>query len=168
MAETMSTEDADRLQAALELATEAHRGQYRKYTGEPYVIHPIRVMLSLVGDPADVQIAAVLHDTVEDTSVILAMVEAMFGPEVERLVDALTRRDGEKYADFITRIIDAGADAMFIKMADVRDNMVNGSPGRADRYSKSYKRLVDAWDERPAAGEANRASTATEPQQSER
>lgn len=158
----MSTDDADRLQAALELAVEAHRGQYRKYTGEPYVIHPIRVMLSLVGDPVNVQIAAVLHDVVEDTSVILAMVEAMFGPDAERLVDALTRREGERYADFITRIIDAGPDAMMIKMADVRDNMVNGSPGRADRYSKSYARLVNAWDAGSAAGEADRAGAATE------
>ena len=140
----MSTDDADRLQAAIQLATEAHRGQYRKYTGEPYVIHPIRVMLSLANESVDVQIAAVLHDTVEDTSVILSMVEAMFGTEVERLVDALTRREGERYRDFIDRIIEAGRDAILLKLADVEDNMRNGTEARRDRYSKSYNRLQDA------------------------
>lgn len=140
----MTTDEADVLQSALELAVEAHRGQYRKYTGEPYVIHPIRVMLALADQPLAVQVAAVLHDTVEDTTVSLAMIEAMFGQEVERLVDALTRREDEKYADFIDRIISTGRDAILIKLADVGDNMRNGTEGRRDRYSNSALRLMDA------------------------
>src|SRR3954465_9377221 len=122
----LSPGEADALQTAIELAVAAHRGQYRKYTGEPYVIHPLRVMIGLASEPVQVQIAAVLHDTVEDTAVTLEQIDSEFGSEVRRLVDALTRRHGEAYAHFIARIIESGPDAILLKMGDVKDNMHNG------------------------------------------
>lgn len=140
----MEPAQAVKLSHAIQMATEAHHGQYRKYTGEPYVIHPLRVMLSLADKSITVQIAAVLHDTVEDTALTLTGIRREFGAEVARLVDALSRRDGETYAEFITRIRLAGLDAIEIKLGDVEDNMRNGSPGRSDRYSKAYDRLMAA------------------------
>lgn len=140
----MDPADALLYSRAIQLAAEAHHGQYRKYTGEPYILHTIRVALALADKTIAVQIAAVLHDTVEDTPVTLNGVGREFGPEVARLVDAVSRREGETYNQFIDRIIEAGRDAITIKLADVTDNMGNGSPGRSDRYSKAYERLMAA------------------------
>ena len=71
-------------------------------------------------------------------------IDRLLLPRIADLVDAVTRREGEQYADFIGRVIEAGPDAIRIKMADVEDNMRNGSEGRRLRYSKAYERLRDA------------------------
>ena len=54
------------LERALEIAAAAHAGQQDK-AGQPYILHPIRVMLTV--QTSDERIAAVLHDTVEDTAI---------------------------------------------------------------------------------------------------
>ena len=56
---------------AKELAIQAHYGQVRRYTGEPYVNHPIAVadLIASITDDEDMIIAALLHDTVEDTEI---------------------------------------------------------------------------------------------------
>ena len=71
------------LEAAIELATKAHKGQKRK-TGEPYIIHPLSVAATLIdwGMDIDSIIAGVLHDTVEDTSVTREEIETQFGEDV--------------------------------------------------------------------------------------
>jgi (p)ppGpp synthase/HD superfamily hydrolase len=110
------------LEAAIEMAVQAHRGQVDK-AGEVYLLHPLRVMLRVRehGHRVEVQAAAVLHDVVEDTAVTLDDVAAL-DPAVAVLVDALTRRPNEPYLNFIRR---AGLDreARAIKLADIRDTM---------------------------------------------
>jgi (p)ppGpp synthase/HD superfamily hydrolase len=86
------------IERALQFAEHAHRGvgQKRKYTGEPYVVHPIEVMGLIVAyanftyQHENVLVAALLHDVVEDTNVTLEQIEATFGAEVARFVDGLT------------------------------------------------------------------------------
>ena len=85
----------DRLEKAKLFSKVAHEaiGQKRKYTGEPYFNHPLRVMklvASVLPDDEDAQIVALLHDTVEDTDVTLAFIRDEFGQRVERGVFALT------------------------------------------------------------------------------
>ena len=77
---------------ALAYATDAHKGQVRKYTGEPYIVHPIEVMETVrrVMDDPEVQAAALLHDVVEDTPVSIRDIEDVFGPRVAALVSDLT------------------------------------------------------------------------------
>ena len=61
----------DLVKKALEFASNAHNGQTRKYTGEPYIVHPIEVMelvREVIDDP-EVLAAALLHDVVEDCPV---------------------------------------------------------------------------------------------------
>jgi RelA/SpoT family (p)ppGpp synthetase len=73
-------------------AKEAHSNQTR-YTGEPYITHPLAVALILANmrmDPATIM-AAVLHDVVEDTPVKLADINENFGKEVGDLVDGVTK-----------------------------------------------------------------------------
>lgn len=74
---------------AVEYAAEKHRGQLRKYTGEPYINHPLSVAaivgLYLPGNE-EAQAAAVLHDTIEDCGVTPAEIGTRFGHQVASLV----------------------------------------------------------------------------------
>ena len=89
------------LEDALDLAIGAHRGQvYPSPDPEPFILHPLRVMLGVTSRVA--QIAAVLHDVVEDTNVTLsALEERGFGKPVLDAVDCLSHRPGEAYDDYI-------------------------------------------------------------------
>ena len=77
---------------AIEFAARAHAGQYRKQTKIPYIVHPLAVcqMLIEAGCRDEVVVAAVLHDTIEDTSVTLDDIESEFGNTVAELVLAAT------------------------------------------------------------------------------
>lgn len=108
------------LERAIEIAAGAHSEQ-RDRAGEPYILHPLRVLLA-VEDPA-ARIAAALHDVVEDSSWTLADLRREgFAEEVVRAVDAVTRREGEPYDEFVLR---SCADPLGreVKVADVRDNL---------------------------------------------
>lgn len=108
------------LERAIALAAAAHAGQ-RDQAGQPYILHPLRVMLAV--ESADERIVAVLHDVVEDTPTTLADLEgAGFAPAIVAAVDALTRRPGERRLDAAAR---AAADplALAVKLADNADNM---------------------------------------------
>ncbi|OWK29807.1 HD domain-containing protein [Sphingomonas mucosissima] len=98
----MNTTDPARslLDAAIVLATDAHRGQVDK-AGAPYILHPLRVMLAQADDAR--RIAAVLHDVVEDCAVAPDTIRARFGDAVADAVVALTRRHDEDYDAFVTR-----------------------------------------------------------------
>lgn len=87
--------NATRLLQAIDFAAYKHRQQRRKSSeGIPYINHPIAVarLLAEVGgiEDEDVLVAAVLHDTVEDTATTREELEAAFGPAVRRLVDEVT------------------------------------------------------------------------------
>jgi (p)ppGpp synthase/HD superfamily hydrolase len=86
----------------------------------PYVLHPLRMMLSV--DTPEARMAAVLHDVVEDTAVTLEQLrDEGFPDSVLAAVEALTKHEGEDYEAFIQR---AGAYpiARKVKLADLRDN----------------------------------------------
>ena len=120
------------LERAIQFATQAHKGQYRKYTHDPYITHPLAVMEIVRGVPGHTQemlAAAVLHDVVEDTDVSLSDIKSEFGDQVARLVSYLTdisvpedgnrlkrkRKDAQWYAQ-------GPAEAQTIKVADFIDN----------------------------------------------
>ncbi|MGH9216633.1 MAG: hypothetical protein ACRDZS_10295, partial [Acidimicrobiales bacterium] len=77
---------------AICLAAQAHRGQrYPSPEAEPYIAHPLRVMLSFL-DPVE-QMAAVLHDAIEDSDLELSdLVEAGYPADVVAAIDCLTHR----------------------------------------------------------------------------
>ena len=106
---------------ALALATRAHAGQVDK-AGLAYIDHPVRVAERLTGRSEVLYIAGLLHDTVEDTFVTLAVITEHFGPEVAVLVDAVTKREGERKPEYYARVKAAGLDAVALKMADIADN----------------------------------------------
>jgi (p)ppGpp synthase/HD superfamily hydrolase len=75
---------------AIEFAAAAHRGQYRKGTLIPYLVHPLSAARTVIaaGYPEHVVAAAILHDIVEDTGHSVDDIRARFGSRVARLVDA--------------------------------------------------------------------------------
>lgn len=109
------------VETAILLATNAHRGQTDK-AGQPYIFHPLRVMLAV--PPYEwLQAEAVLHDVVEDTDVTLEQLRDWGFPErVVQGVDALSRRPGESYDDLIARV-KGNLDAVLVKPEDILDNM---------------------------------------------
>ena len=80
------------IKKAYDLASELHLGEVRK-SGEPYIQHPLNVALILTEIKADYQTlaAALLHDTVEDTSLTLDEIEEQFGKEIALLVNGVTK-----------------------------------------------------------------------------
>src|SRR4051812_24058612 len=88
------------LQRAYDVAEAAHAGQKRK-SGDPYITHPLAVATILAGLGMDTTtlVAALLHDTVEDTGVTLDSITADFGLEVAHLVDGVTKIDRVKLGD---------------------------------------------------------------------
>ncbi|MFW6035580.1 MAG: HD domain-containing protein [Halanaerobiales bacterium] len=80
---------------AVIMAATAHKGQIRKGSGEPYIIHPFTVAMTLIdeGCNEEVVIAGLLHDTVEDAEITFLNIEEKFGKEVTRLVRGATEVD---------------------------------------------------------------------------
>lgn len=108
-----------KLTQAIHLAISYHKGQVDK-AGKPYIEHPLRVMNAVEGETE--KIVAVLHDTLEDTSISLEEIEAGFGSEVAAAILAVTRNKDEDYFDFIRRV-KGNAISTKVKIADLQDNM---------------------------------------------
>ena len=85
---------AEDIERAFLAASNAHEGQLRK-SGDAYITHPVAVaqILAELGLNSETIIAALLHDTVEDTSYSLKQIKAEFGDEVAALVDGVTKLD---------------------------------------------------------------------------
>ncbi|GAA3941679.1 RelA/SpoT family protein [Actinoplanes auranticolor] len=124
--------DAGVLRRSYAVAENMHRGQFRK-SGDPYITHPLAVaqICAELGMDTTTLVAALLHDTVEDTSYTLETLHGDFGPEVTHLVDGVTKFDKAFYgkvaeAETIRKmIVAAGKDVrvLVIKLADRLHNM---------------------------------------------
>ena len=109
------------LSAAIRIATNAHDGQYDR-GGMPYILHPLRVMSFLKSQDEELQCIAVLHDVVEDSDVTwLDLREAAMSERVISAVHALTKIPGQSYDEYRDAVF-ANADAMVVKLADLRHN----------------------------------------------
>ena len=86
--------DIQVIERAYDTAERLHEGVYRK-SGDPYITHPLAVatIAAEIGMDTTTVVAALLHDTVEDTDYSLDDLTADFGPEVARLVDGVTKLD---------------------------------------------------------------------------
>ncbi|RMH42990.1 MAG: bifunctional (p)ppGpp synthetase/guanosine-3',5'-bis(diphosphate) 3'-pyrophosphohydrolase [Deltaproteobacteria bacterium] len=116
--------------AAVQYAVDCHRGQMRKGSDAPYIVHPLRVGLTLQlhGFAEPVVIAGLLHDVVEDCGIALAELAARFDERVAALVEAVTEPDKSKPWDVrkresLDRMDHSDADALAIKAADALDNV---------------------------------------------
>lgn len=142
------SDDADALERAIALACRAHRGQrYPSPEAEPYIQHPLRVMLSVQGFRA--QMAAVLHDVLEDTDTGPDdLADEGLPADVVAAVVALTHRREHTYERYIEQVARDPL-ARVVKLADLADNLANNrrlprSPdvlARIARYESAIHRL---------------------------
>ena len=137
------------LEDAIALAAQAHQGQvYPTPSGEPFILHPLRVMLQVEADIE--RIVAVLHDVVEDTAYTLDDLHRLGYPdEAIEALHRLTRRDGEPYEAYIGRVA-GNPIARRVKLADLADNLANNrrleptaqNRARVERYERAQVRLL--------------------------
>ncbi|WP_260515850.1 HD domain-containing protein [Serratia fonticola] len=142
-------------------ATKAHGAidQRRKYTNDPYIVHPQAVMeiVSSVPHSEEMLAAAWLHDTVEDTPSTLADIESHFGPQVASLVAMLTNvsvgsaenRYQRKNRDR-RHSANASPQAKTIKLADLIDNtrsLLQYDSHFAKTYLVEKQRLLEVLTE---------------------
>jgi GTP pyrophosphokinase len=146
--------DANVLRRGYAIAENMHRGQSRK-SGEPYITHPLAVaqILAELGMDTTTLVAALLHDTVEDTRYTLQALVGDFGPEVGHLVDGVTKFDKMFYgadaeAETLRKmIVSAGRDVrvLIIKLADRLHNMRTldaRSPSSRARIAKATQDVL--------------------------
>jgi|TARA_B100000902_G_scaffold38978_1_gene46393 (p)ppGpp synthase/HD superfamily hydrolase len=146
---------------ALTFATAAHAavGQKRKYDGEDYIVHPIRVadIVRTYGGSDDQIAAAYLHDVVEDTQVDIDTIRDMFGDTIAELVSDLTdvscsydgNRATRKSID-MEHTLSGSVDAQFVKLADILDNSQDirqADPSFWKVYQKEMLALLDGMTE---------------------
>ncbi len=150
-----------RIEDAIALATKAHEGQFRK-SGDPYITHPLAVMKIVEdwGMDEDTIIAAVLHDTIEDTNVTLQEIKEQFGEQVAFLVDGVTKlgsarsgmRDLDTYlpqtkSNLLRLLVATGADirVLIIKLADRLHNLRTLSALPPDKQKKIAKESLEVF-----------------------
>lgn len=140
------TADAGLITRAYEYALEAHTGQ-KRFSGEPYIMHPVEVALILTEIEMDVPsiCAALLHDVVEDTDASYANILGNFGEEIAGLVDGVTKLSRidfksreEAQAENLRKMFLAMAKdirVILIKLADRLHNMrtLNFQPERKQK-----------------------------------
>lgn len=124
--------DLELIERAYRTAEHYHAGQMRK-SGDPYITHPLAVatILAELGMTEPVIVAALLHDTVEDTEYTLEQCRSEFSDEVARMVDGVTKLDKLTYgetakAETIRKMIMATSEevrVLIIKLADRLHNM---------------------------------------------
>ena len=126
--------DEDRLNKAYVYAMKRH-GSQRRASGDPYFSHPIEVagILTDLKLDADSIVTALLHDTVEDTDATLEELERLFGAEIARLVDGVTKltrielqSEQSKHAENFRKLVVAMSEdirVLLVKLADRLHNM---------------------------------------------
>ena len=140
----LSSDEEQMLADAFAFADEAHQGQKRK-SGEPFIAHPIEVAIILAGLHMDVEtiMAALLHDTIEDTDITREDVVERFGEDVAALVEGVTKitkisvdtLSDEQAATIRKMLVAMNKDirVIVIKLADRLHNMRTLGSLREDR-----------------------------------
>ena len=149
-------EQVARVRRAYEVGAEAHDGQTRK-SGEPYITHPVAVagILAELGMDAETIIAAILHDTLEDTQLTSEQITAEFGPTVTELVDGVTKLDKVRFrsrqeaaAESFRKMLLAMARdlrVILIKLADRLHNMRTLGAMDADSRRRIARETLDIY-----------------------
>jgi len=154
------TEDAQsEILAAIDFATDRHRGQFRKGSGLPFIVHPMSV-LTVIGTEWELRNlkvwkATICHDTKEDCGVTDEELIAVIGEDAASIVSELTfipdprdeRPDHIQKRDYMRSFMQKSVDALVIKCADRFCNVcdwLSSDPEYAVKYWKKASDLMDA------------------------
>jgi guanosine-3',5'-bis(diphosphate) 3'-pyrophosphohydrolase len=139
----------------LVLATTRHDGQFDR-GGNPYILHPLRVMYKLRSDDEELQCIALGHDLIEDTpTTYQELREIGFTERVVEGIRALTKTPGETQEEYEAKVL-ANPDACLVKIQDLRHNsditrlkgVTEKDIRRVERYHKFFLRLCEAVNQR--------------------
>ncbi|MDE1942334.1 MAG: bifunctional (p)ppGpp synthetase/guanosine-3',5'-bis(diphosphate) 3'-pyrophosphohydrolase [Betaproteobacteria bacterium] len=149
-------EDIEQIEQAFALAARSHQGQYRK-SGEPYITHPLSVATILAEWHLDPQalMAALLHDTVEDTSTTSVQIAQQFGKSVSDLVDGVSKLDRLEFQteqqaqaeNFRKMLLAMARDVrvILIKLADRLHNMRTLDAMEAGKQRRIARETLDIY-----------------------
>ena len=155
-ADYLPAEQLPLLRRAWEVGAAAHSGQTRK-SGEPYITHPVAVaqVLAELGLDVETLIAAILHDTIEDTPLTQAEITAEFGESVAELVDGVTKLDKLYFRDrqeaaaesFRKMLLAMSRDlrVIMIKLADRLHNMRTLGAQGVEARKRIAKETLDIY-----------------------
>jgi (p)ppGpp synthase/HD superfamily hydrolase len=171
---------------AMGYAAKAHDGQRRKYTNDPYIVHPFSVYHQLhmrMGNIVSTSglCAALLHDVVEDCGVTRQQIGEAFGGSVERMVEALTNRytpdamkanRGVRRAAYVkslwvqleTMDQDMRNEVRMIKVLDIQDNAVSIRAHDPKFYKLFYRESVELFAVLYPVGDPCERATLTLPE----
>ena len=134
------------IEKSLQIALRAYTGQKDK-AGKTYILHPLRLMNRMESD--EEMAVALLHDVIEDSEITEKdLLKEGIPSEVVDAVKCLTKRKGESYDDFITRVSKNDL-ASKIKIVDIEDNidilrlnkLTEKDLKRIAKYHKAWKKL---------------------------
>ena len=145
------------VRGAEEFASKHHSGQTRKFSGDPYIVHPQQVselVLHYGGSPEMVA-AAWLHDVVEDCGIKIEIIFKKFGDKVAKLVSELTippRMDKSgKKSEYIAKEMETmSSDGLTIKLCDRLNNVSdfeNAHPNFVSKYAPKTKWILDSLED---------------------
>lgn len=142
------------LERAYRIAEHYHEGQTRK-SGDPYITHPLAVasILAELGMDVPTLCAALLHDTVEDTSYTLVQLRADFGDEIAEMVDGVTKLDKVTYGDSakaeslrkMVLAMSRDLRVLVIKLADRLHNMRTIGYLRPDKQARIARDTLEIY-----------------------
>ncbi|MDD3196999.1 MAG: bifunctional (p)ppGpp synthetase/guanosine-3',5'-bis(diphosphate) 3'-pyrophosphohydrolase [Eubacteriales bacterium] len=148
--------DSHLIREAFNFARQAHQTQ-RRATGEPYIIHPLataEILLELEVD-CDTLVAALLHDTVEDTGITVEEISERFGEDVAMLVDGVTKLSRIPYSskeeiqaeNFRKMFLAMARDirVVLIKLADRLHNMRTIKHMRPEKQLEKARETLDIY-----------------------
>lgn len=152
----------DNFDSAVRFALDAHQGQIDK-GWTPYIMHLMGVWSRVREASLKTQIVALLHDTIEDTTVTYQQIATEFGEEVADSVELLTHRPGLSYGLYVERIATSGdRSVILVKLADLADNSSEFRQQRLPedkrryfqertktKYKPAYNRLIQALEDLP-------------------
>jgi guanosine-3',5'-bis(diphosphate) 3'-pyrophosphohydrolase len=152
----LPVEQIDMILQAYDFAAVAHQGQMRK-SGEPYISHPVAVAQELADMHLDAQAiaAAILHDTVEDTSASLEDIRSVFGEDVAQLVDGVSKLDqyqfhsqAEAQAESFRKMMLAMIEdirVILVKLADRLHNMQTLESMPREKRTRIARETLDIY-----------------------
>lgn len=154
--ENMTENDVSLIEKAYFIAKKAHEGQFR-FSGEPYIIHPISVAIILynLGMDGESMAAALLHDVVEDTDMTKENIQEEFGEDVANLVEGVTKlgkvpifTKEEQQAENVRKMLMAMSQdirVIIIKLADRIHNMRTLSFMRPDKRREKAQETLEIY-----------------------
>jgi GTP pyrophosphokinase len=140
------------IERAYEVAERYHRGQKRN-SGDPFITHPLAVatILAEFGMTPPTLVAALLHDTIEDTDYTLDKLEVDFGPEIAALVDGVTKLDKVKYgaaaqAETVRKMVVAMARDIRVLLIKLADRLHNARTWRYIAHEKAERKARETLE----------------------